>query len=171
VLWRCFASYPQELTSTIRDVRRESALLVLMLCLLSGCKQKTKAVIVLDDQWAVKQAEADCRSRQQEGVPLCASDPTVMIRDFEAQTARAFQANPECRGITLVTLNSSEDPLQLNSKWLFIELMRSNVAGELRYTVARTHDPHSHGSETGQGVPDSIVGGICSFVLQGGTVE
>ena len=158
-------------------MRREAALLallVLMLCWVFGCEQKAKAVIVLDDQWAVKQAQADCRSRQPEGVPQCAGDPVVMVRDFEAQTARAFQTNLKCRGITLVTLNSSDDPSQLNSNhtwWLFIELMRSNVAGELRYTVARSHDPHSHGSDTGQGVPDSIVGGFCSFVRQGGIVE
>lgn len=150
------------------------ALLVLMICFQYGCKQRTKAVIVIDDQWAVKQAQADCRSRQQEGVPLCANDPIVMIRGLEAQTARAFQANPECREITLVTLNASEDPTALDSRhtwWLFLELMRSNVVGELRYTVAQSHDPPRLGSETGQGVPDSTVGGLCTFVRQGGTGE
>jgi len=150
------------------------ALLFLMLCSLSGCKQRTKALIVLDDQWAVQQAQADCRSRQQEGVALCAGDPAVMIKDLEAQTARAFQTNPECRGIAFATLNASDDPSQLNSRrtwWLFLELTRSNVAGQLRYTLASSHDPHAHGSETGQGVPDSIVGGFCTFVRQGGTAE
>lgn len=175
--WGYYANHQQELTPTIRDMERKTvlaSLLVLSLCSLFGCKHRTSAMIVLDDQWAVKQAQADCRSRQQEGIPTCDGDPVVMIRNFEAQTVRAFQANPECRSITLVTLNASDDSAQLNSRhtwWLFLELMRSNVAGELRYTVGRSHDPSTHGTETAQGVPDSTVGGLCSFVRRGGTLD
>jgi hypothetical protein len=156
------------------EKRAALAALILSLCSLFACKHGTKSVVVLDDQWAVKQAQLDCQSRQQEGLAPCADDPVVMIRDLEAKTVQAFRMSKECRGITFVTLNTSDHPSELSSIhtwWLFLELMRSNVVGELRYTVARSHDPHTHGSATGQGVPDSIVNELCSFVQQGGTVE
>lgn len=113
------------------------ALLLLALSSLCGCSRGRNAVVVLDDQWAVKQAEADCKSRQREGVPPCTSDPVVMISEFEAQTARAFKR---------------ENPSQLNSMhtwWLFLELMRSNMQNQLRYTVSYTQDPHRSGSTSG----------------------
>jgi hypothetical protein len=153
---------------------RNAALLPLLLLFLCGCNRGRNAVVVLDDQWAVKQAQADCQSRQREGVPQCANDPVATIRDFEVQTARAFQISPACKGMTLVTLNSSENPSQLSSRhrwWLFLELMRSNVPDGLRYTVALSHDPHGAGSASGQGQPDSIVREFCAFVQQGGTIE
>jgi hypothetical protein len=76
--------------------------------------------------------------------------------------------------MTLVTLNSSENPSQLDSRhtwWLFLELVWSNVPDGLRYTVARGHGQHRTGSESGQGQPDSIVREFCAFVQQGGTIE
>jgi hypothetical protein len=76
--------------------------------------------------------------------------------------------------VTLVTLNVSENPSRLDSmhaRWLFLELMRSNVPNELRYTVSRTDDPHRSGSARGQGKPDSIVRELCDFVEQSGIVE
>jgi hypothetical protein len=155
-------------------MRAALTLLLVALASLCGCKGGRNAVVVLDDQWAIKQAQADCQSRQREGVPLCNSDPVVMIRDIEAQTARAFKLNAACRGMTLVTLNASDNPSQLNSRhtwWLFLELMRSNIPNELRYTLSRTEDPHRSGRASGQGKSDSIVQGVCDFVQQGGTVE
>lgn len=145
--------------------------LLLTLC---GCYRGRNAVVVLDDQWAVKQAQGDCQSRKYEGVPLCTNDPVVAIRDFEAQTARAFQLSPACKGMTLITLNSSENPSRLDSRytwWLLLEVVRSNVPDGLRYTVARGHDRHRTGSASGQGQPDSIVREFCAFVQQGGTIE
>lgn len=146
----------------------------MVLTCLFGCNRGTEAIIVVDDQWAVKQARADCQSRARDGAPPCTSDPVVLIRDFEAQISSAFQIAPACAGTTLLTLNSSANPSALNSRdtwWLFPELLRSNVPEGLRYTVARHHDPQTPGSERGQGQPDSIMRGICSFVRQGGTIE
>jgi hypothetical protein len=153
---------------------RVAVTLLLALSSLWGCNRGRNTVVVLDDQWAVKKAEADCKSRQREGVPPCAGDPVVMIRDLEVQTARAFKLDAACRGMTLVTLNASENPSQLNSRhtwWLFLELMRSNMPNELRYTVSYTQDPHRSGSTSGQGEPDSIVREFCNFVRQGGIIE
>src|SRR5215471_7930223 len=107
--------------------RAAMTLSFLALSSLWGCN--SGKVIVLDDQWAVKQAQTDCRSRQAVGVPACTGDPTVLIRNLEAQTADAFKQNDECKGLTLITLNASENPSQLSSRhtwWLFLELMRSN---------------------------------------------
>jgi hypothetical protein len=155
-------------------IRAAVPLLLLALSSLCGCNRGGNAVVVLDDQWAVKQAQSDCQSRQREGVPPCMSDPIVMIRDLEAQTARAFKRDAACRGMTLVTLNASENPSRLNSRhtwWLFLELVRSNVPNELRYRVSRTEDPHGTGSASGQGQPDSVVQQFCNFVEQGGNIE
>ena len=119
-----------------------------------------------------EEAQNDCQSRQRQGVPLCSGDPTSMIRDLELQTTQAFKGNSACNGLTLVTLNVSEDPSRLNSRntwWLFLELMRSNEGpNELRYTVSSDHDPHRLQSVKGQGRPDSIVWEFCSFVRKGG---
>jgi hypothetical protein len=172
---RCFDKQPSGPTSTIRDMRLRTPTMMPLLgvFLLCGCTRE-KAILVLDEQWSEKQAAADCRSRSGEGVPPCADDPALMIREFETQTSRAFKLSAACRGMTLVTLNASDNPSQLNSRhtwWLFLELMRSNVPNELRYTVSRTQDPHRSGSATGQGEPDSIVQQFCDFVQKGGIVE
>ena len=158
------------------NMRRQAAVtLLFVLSALSGCKSGKNALIVLDHQWAVKQAQTDCQSRQREGMPPCTADPAIMIRDLEAQTAAAFSSNASCKGMTLVTLNSSEDASQLDSRqtwWLFLELLRSNnMPNELRYTVSQSEDPRRPGSATGQGEPSSIASEFCSFVRQGGLVE
>jgi len=151
--------------------RNAALVLLLLLC---GCYRGRNAIILIDDQWAVKQAQADCQSRKREGVPLCTNDPVATIRDFEAQTVRAFQLSPACTGMTLITLNSSENPSRLDSRytwWLFLEVVRSNVPDGLRYTVARGHDQHRTGSASGQGQPDATVREFCAFVQQGGMIE
>jgi hypothetical protein len=156
-------------------MRRKTAITIL-LCLFSlcACNTRENTIVVLDEQWSVKQAEADCRSRSREGVPPCTDDPGLMIRGLESQTTRAFKLDAGCRGMTLVTLNVSDHPSQLNSRhtwWLFLELMRSNIPNELRYTVSPAQDPHRSGSTIGQGKPNSIVGEFCDFVLKGGNFE
>ena len=141
---------------------------------LCGCNRRTRATIVLDDQWSIKQARADCQSRQGEGVPPCTGDPAVQIRDLESQTVGALQVTPECGGMTLLTLHSSANPSLLNSThtwWIFPELLRSNAPEELRYTVANVQNPNAPGSAHGQGPPSSVAHEICSFVQQGGTME
>jgi hypothetical protein len=150
--------------------------ITILSCLFSSCACNTRenTIVVLDEQWSVKQAQADCQSRSQEGVPPCTDDPGLMIRDFASQASRAFKLDPACRGITLVTLNVSDHPSQLNSRhtwWLFLELMRSNIPNELRYTVSPAQVPHTSGSATGQGTANSIVGQFCDFVARGGIVE
>ncbi len=140
---------------------------------LCGCSSRS-TILVLDDQWAVKEAAADCESRQREGVPPCTVDPRIAIRDFEAQVSSAFKLEPLCSGMTLVTLDVSDQPWQLNSRhtwWLFPELIRSNRPEGLRYTVSRTDDPHTSGSATGLGEPNSIVREFCKFIREGGNVE
>jgi hypothetical protein len=148
--------------------------MLLGLFFLCACNTRENTIVVLDEQWSVKQAELDCQSRSREGVPPCTDDPGHMITDLEGQTSAAFKLNAACRGMTLVTLNVSDHRSQLNSRhtwWLFLELMRSNIPGELRYTVSRTQDPHGSISTRGQGKPDSAAGQLCDFVLEGGNVE
>jgi hypothetical protein len=158
-------------------VRLKTAIAVLLgLSSFCACNKRGRAVVVLNDQRSVKQAQIDCQSRAQDGVPLCQGDPTRMIRDLEAQTSRAFELNTACKGITLVTLNASDDPSQLNSRhtwWLFLELMRTNMPeeNELRYTVSHTQDLHRSPSETGQGTPSSMIAEVCRLIQKGGIAE
>ena len=151
---------------------RTIAAVLLSLALLCACRGGRNAIVVLDEEWVVEHAKADCDSRARLGIPLCAGDPTLMIRSLEAEIARAFQSEQACKGMTLVTLNVSNRPSQLESRrtfWLFLELMRSNIPDdELRYTVSPAHEPHKSRSEEGQGTPGSIVGPLCDFVRQGG---
>src|SRR4051812_13864296 len=99
-------------------MRKPVAVIPLLFTLagLLGCNPGKNAVVVLDEQWAVKQAQADCESRQRIGVPLCSGDPTAMIRDLELQTIQGFKGNTACNGLTLVTLNVSEDRFRLDSR-------------------------------------------------------
>src|SRR5207302_11217466 len=123
---RCYANDHYEPTSTIADMRRRAAVIMSLAALspLCACNRERNSIVILDDQWAIKQAQADCQSRQREGVPPCTGDPVVMIRDLEAQTSHAFRLNAACSGMTLVTLNVAENPSQLSSRhtwWLFLE--------------------------------------------------
>jgi hypothetical protein len=150
------------------------AMLLLGLFSLCGCTRKN-AILVLDEQWSVKQAEADCQSRSREGVPLCTVDPAAQIRNSEAQIADAFRSEPECSGITLVTLNVSDNPRRLNSMhtWrLFLELSRGGGVDAQRYMVERRFtvtngrnpdDPHAGGLR-GQGEAKLIAATSCEFV-------
>jgi hypothetical protein len=155
------------------NVRKRTAVTILLgLSFLGGCN--THPVIIVHDQWAVKQGQADCESRPAEGVPRCSGDPVLTIRDFEAQISRAFQLDAACKGMRLVILDASEAPSQTNARntwWLFLELSRSNRPNELRYTVSRNDNPHSAGIATGHGEPNSVVPLFCKFVREGGTVE
>jgi hypothetical protein len=93
--------------------------------------------------------------------------PVTEIRNFEAQISNAFRAEPECRGITLFTLNVSDDP-RLNltrARWLFIELIRSNRPDDgLRFTITRSDDPHGPAPITSQGQPKWIAKTACDAV-------
>lgn len=163
---------PFSVSSRMRNVRKRTAVTILLgPSFLGGCN--THPVVVVHDQWAVKQAQADCASRQAEGVPRCVGDPVLAIRDFEAQVSQAFQIDAGCKGMTLVTLNTS-GVSQIRARktwWLFLELSRSNRPNEVRYTVSRNDDPHSAGVATGHGEPNSVVQQFCKFVREGGTVE
>jgi hypothetical protein len=137
------------------------------LTLLCGC-ERGNAILVLDEQWSLKQAQADCQSRSSEGVPPCTVDPIIEIRSSEAQISGAFRVEPACHGITLVTLNVSDDPHQLNSRhtrWLFVELIRTNRPNDgLRFTITRSDNPRARASITGQGQPKSITKTSCDAV-------
>ena len=157
----------------LKDVASRILLLAAIFAL-CACKGRTDALVVLDDEWAVKQAIADCQSRKSNGVPVCVGDPTADIRELEAQTVRAFKTAPECRGMELLILNGSRNPSRVNARntwWLFLEFVRSNVPDGLRYVVVNRHDPDAGGSMRGQGHPDSIVREFCPFVRQGGNIE
>lgn len=131
---------------------------------------RKNAILVLNEQGSIHQAIADCKSRAAEGVPVCTSDPSMEIRDFEAQLLQAFRAEPLCNDVTLVTLNASHDQQVLNSRrtsWLFLELSRGLGPEEKRFTVSDTDDPHAHGVVTGQGKADFIAKSVCDFVRNG----
>ena len=80
-----------------------------------------------------------------------------------------------CHGLTLVTLNVSEDPSRVNSRhtrWLFLELIRSNMPdeNELRYTVSDTQEGYESGTK-GQGKADSIAAQFCDVIRRGPNLE
>ena len=124
----------------------------------------------MNEQWSVTQAITDCGSRAAEGVPVCTTDPSLDIRNFEAQFLQAFKAEPLCSDVTLVTLNASHDQRVLNSRhtsWLFLELSRGLGPEEKRFTLLDTDDPHAGGGVTGQGKVAFVAKSACDFVRNG----
>lgn len=147
-----------------------SLLLALIVCL-SGCKQRKNAVVVLNEQWSLNQAVADCQSRAAEGVPACTIDPGIDITNFEAEFVRAFKTEPLCSELTLVTLNASHVQQSLDSRrtwWLFLELSRGLGPEEKRFAVSDTGNPRARYSLTGQGKADFAAKSACDFVRNGG---
>jgi hypothetical protein len=125
---------------------------------------------VLNEQWSINQAAADCKSRAAEGVPACTVDPSEDIKKFEAQFVQAFRAEPQCSEVTLVTLNASHDQRVLNARrtsWLFLELSRGLGPEEKRFALVNTNDPYAHGKLTGQSEAEHIAKVACDFVRNG----
>ena len=141
-------------------------MLLLGIFSLCGCKTRENAILVLDEQWSEKKAEADCPSSPREGVSPCTGDPVVELRNFGTQISHAFRVDPACRGITLVTLNVSDDPRRLRSRrtwWLFLELSPGGGPNKRRFSVTRTEDPHAN-PLTGNGEANFIAETSCKFV-------
>jgi hypothetical protein len=141
-------------------------MMLLALFSLCGCKTRENAILVLDEQWSEKKAEADCQSQPREGVSPCIGDPAVELRNFEAQISRAFRVDPACNGITLVTLNVSDNPRRLGSRrtwWLFLELSPGGGPNKRRFSVTRTDDPQAN-PLTGNGEANFIAEISCKFV-------
>jgi len=137
---------------------------------LTGCKERRNAVVILNEQWSVNQAMNDCRARARQEGPRCTADPRIEIRDSDAQLANAFETEPECNGLTLLTLNVSDHQRPLNSRrnwWLFLELTVSPGSDQLRFTVSRSDDPNAPGGLTGQGKMGTIARNACDFVRGG----
>jgi hypothetical protein len=120
------------------------ASILLFVFYLCSCLQRKNAIVVLNEQWSLDQAIADCQSRAEEGIPTCTINPSADIRSFEAELVQAFKTEPSCRDLTLVTLNASHNQRLLNSRrtwWLFLELSRGLSAEEKRFTISDTDDP------------------------------
>ena len=135
-----------------------------------SCGPRKDGVLVLNEQWSVNQAVADCKARATEGVPACTVDPREDIKNFETQFVQAFRAAPDCNDVTLVTLNASHDQRVLQSRrtsWLFLELSRGSGSDEKRFTISDTNEPHAHGPVTGQGKADFAAKVACDFVRNG----
>src|ERR1700689_126428 len=128
-------------------VRRTITMLLLGLFTLCGCKSRENSILILDEQWSEKKAEADCQSPAGGGVSACTGDTAVELRNFEAQISHAFRANPACGGITLVTLNVSDNPRRLRSRrawWLFLEPTLGGAPNKRRFSVPRPEDPQAN---------------------------
>jgi hypothetical protein len=150
----------------MRIIKTTVAMLLLGFFSLCGCKIRENAILVLDEQWSAKKAEADCQSPPRESVPPCTGDPAVELRNFEAQISRAFRVDPACSGITLVTLNVSDHPRRLRSRrtwWLFLELIPGGGPNKRRFSVSRTEDPKANPLR-GQGEANLIAETSCKFV-------
>jgi hypothetical protein len=133
---------------------------------LCGCRSRENAILVLDEQWSEKNAEADCQSPPREGVSPCTGDPAVELRNFEAQFSHAFRVDPACRGITLVTLNVSDNPRRLRSRrtwWLFLEPSPDGGPNKRRFSVTRNEDQQAN-PLTGNGEANFIAEISCKFV-------
>src|SRR6266536_1603160 len=116
------------------------ALLISLLALgFYGCKRRGKANLIFDEQWSVEQAENDCKSRLQDGLPPCSKQPATEIRNSELALSDAFRSDPECAGIALLTLNASTGTSygsSDNTWWLFLELSRG-LDDQKRWTVTQ----------------------------------
>lgn len=137
---------------------------------LCACTPRKDGILVMNEQWSINQATADCKSRATEGVPACTVDPSEDIKNFEAKFLQAFKAEPQCSEVTLVTLSASDNQRVLNSRrtsWLFLELSRGLSAEEKRFTVSDSDDPRAHGGLTGQGTADLTAKSACNFVRNG----
>jgi hypothetical protein len=147
-------------------IKTTVTMLLLGLFSLCGCKTRENAILVLDEQWSEKKAEADCQSPPREGISRCTGDPAVELRDFEAQISRALRVDPACSGITLVTLNVSDNPRRLRSRrtwWLFLELSPGGGPNKRRFSVTRTDDPQAN-PLTGNGEAKFVAEISCKFV-------
>jgi hypothetical protein len=114
----------------------------------------------------VKQAENDCKSRVQPGVPPCSGDPAAEIRNSEVEISNYFRSDPECTGITLLTLSASNGASHLSSGdtwWLFLELA-GGYDREKRWTVTHSDNPSENGALTGVGEAKQIAHDSCRFV-------
>jgi hypothetical protein len=149
--------------------RTLGAVLLVVVCM-CGCKERRNAVLILNEQWSVNQTTADCQTMARQEGPKCSADPRIAIRDSDAQLANAFETEPECNGLTLLTLNVSDHQRPLNSRrnwWLFLELSPSAGSEERRFTVSRSDDPGAPGGLTGQGNMGTIAKDACDFVRGG----
>jgi hypothetical protein len=151
-------------------LRTLTCVLLSSIVTLFACRSRKDSLLILNEQWSINQAIADCKSRATEGVPACAVDPTEDIKNFEVQLLQAFRANPRCSEVTLVTLNASHAERVLKSRrtsWLFLELSRGLGPEEKRFTLLDTDDPHAHGGATGQGKAESVAKSACDFARNG----
>jgi hypothetical protein len=115
----------------------------------------------------MNQAVSDCQTLARQEGPKCTADPRTEILNSEVQFAKAFETEPACSGLTLLTLNVSDHQRPLNSRrnwWLFLELGATAGSDERRFTVSRSDDPGAPGALTGQGKMDFVVKTACDFV-------
>jgi len=57
-------------------MRARSLVVVLLVVVgLCGCKERKNAVLILNEQWSVNQAMADCQTRARQEGPTCTTDP------------------------------------------------------------------------------------------------
>jgi hypothetical protein len=149
---------------------RTLAAVLLVVMVMCGCKERRNAVLILNEQWSVNQATDVCQTLARQEGPKCSADPRIAIRESDAQLANAFETEPECNGLTLLTLNVSDHQRPLNSRrnwWLFLELSPSAGSEERRFTVSRSDDPGAPGGLTGQGNMGTIAKDVCDFVRGG----
>jgi hypothetical protein len=149
---------------------RTIACALLWFVTLCACTPRKGRVLVLNEQWSIDQAITDCKSRATERVPACTVDPREDIRNFEAKFQQAFDAEPLCSDVALVTINVAHNQRVLNSRrtsWLFLELSRGLGSEEKRFTVSDSDDPHAHGPVTGQGKAQLIAKNACDFARNG----
>ena len=112
--------------------------MLLLVLGLSGCKERSNAVLILNEQWSVNKAIADCQSRAQEGVPVCTTDPSPEIKQADALFAKAFESSPAAMDSRCSPLMSPDDQRPLNSRrnwWLFLALKPGLGPEERRFTV------------------------------------
>ncbi|MGB8886294.1 MAG: hypothetical protein WCC87_06190 [Candidatus Korobacteraceae bacterium] len=146
--------------------RTLGAVLLVVVCM-CGCKERKNAVLILNEQWSVNQAVSDCETLSRQEGPKCTADPRIAIRDSDAELANAFETEPACSGLTLMTLNVSEHQRPLNSRrnwWLFLELSPIAASDERRFTVSRSDDPSAPGAVRGQGTMKVIAKNACDFI-------
>lgn len=139
------------------------ALVVFASCL--SCAKKNP-IVVVDDWWNLDFAKSDCALRATRNKAACLFDPTLEVRNFEAQLVTYFAADPSCSGIVLVGPNGREG---LEPHWLLmLDFLPGESTQSWEIVAPGVASTRRQVYSAGKGEPKEIVHTVCAVVQHGG---
>jgi hypothetical protein len=152
---------------------KRTAVLILVILVLAGCKSRPQPRLILDGWWDLDYAKNACA---QTAIPYCAENVVTEVRDFEARFSSAFASDASCSGITLIRFAISQNtPEALNQPaW---SLSINYIPQKSEQDWAMLHDPDGthkkyYGHTTGNGTPSTIAHTVCGIIKgKGGTLN